>query len=110
MRVEALIRIKGAQAPSSEEVVQKSRFAVMQYATNLSLVKVVLEAAEEDAGLVYWAMLRADFLVGGRLIIEARGETVSSALSRGLKRLQVGLENEMRRRWFLVEPPQKSMP
>jgi hypothetical protein len=105
MRVEALIKATNPLAPRPEEIINKIRIAFARHSPNLGLIRVVIESVEEDEGLIHWAMLRADLLGGGRIIIEARGDNYGEAIGKGIDRLKNSINKEMLRRWIFIVPP-----
>lgn len=73
------------------------------FASSVSDIQFILDAKPNGQPPARSAVLRINFTSGGRLILEARGDTLVQAAAQALDRVRSAVEREMIRRWERVD-------
>lgn len=110
MKIETVIKTNHSTNLSPEEIVLKLRLFLVRQASQIKVVKVVLSERLGATHQPFLTMYKVEFVTGGTLILETKGDTFGLAFRSGLLRLRRSLENELHRRWIAFDPKQMNKP
>jgi hypothetical protein len=112
VRIEIQMKPRKLAETISQRLKERLRMKLGSFAHSVSDIHFILDAKPHGQPPARSALLRINFISGGRLILEARGDTVGQAAAQALNRVRSAVEREMIRRWEWVDnhlPFQKRM-